>query len=390
MPSASSSGRAARAEATARRAASAPSRSCEPLQDARARRASRPCRGPRSRRGLAAIRKPSRVASTYSSSVGVAYRVAELPGRTPRAGRRSARPSRRARRRRPSTSRSPLGEGERRRVEPERVVVLREERAGVSPVTASSASFVGCSCPVGGAPAVAADPAAAGRGRGARRARAPRAERVDALEPHLALRERPGREVDVRVGEAGKDAAAAEIDAHRGWQAPSRACRRRPRRASPAIASARVVGKRRIHRADDAVLEDHGGDSSDERSGDDRPRRGRRHRSRAGARTFYTKALAPLGYSVAFEVRGHGRTSPTRRAGLRRRRERVPSAAPRRVRGTTARPCDAFHAAALAAGGDDNGAPGHPRAVPRELLRRVRSRSGRQQHRGGLPRATPT
>ena len=46
---------------------------------------------------------------------------------------------------------------------------------------------------------------------------------------------------------------------------------------------------------------------------------------------------------------------------------------------------DAFHAAALAAGGTDNGPRRHPRALPPDLLRRVRPRPGRQQHRGGLP-----
>ena len=44
-----------------------------------------------------------------------------------------------------------------------------------------------------------------------------------------------------------------------------------------------------------------------------------------------------------------------------------------------------FHAAALAAGGRDNGGVGE-RAVPPRLLRRVRARSRRQQHRGRAPR----
>ena len=52
--------------------------------------------------------------------------------------------------------------------------------------------------------------------------------------------------------------------------------------------------------------------------------------------------------------------------------------------------CDAFHAAALAAGGGDNGAPGPRPRVPRLVLRRVRARSGRQQRGGGLsPAARP-
>ena len=32
------------------------------------------------------------------------------------------------------------------------------------------------------------------------------------VEPHVPLRERPGGEVDVRVGEAGNDAAPLEVD----------------------------------------------------------------------------------------------------------------------------------------------------------------------------------
>ena len=43
---------------------------------------------------------------------------------------------------------------------------------------------------------------------------------------------------------------------------------------------------------------------------------------------------------------------------------------------------DAFHAAALEAGGTDNGAPGRRAGVPRALLRGLRARSGRQQRRG--------
>src|SRR5690606_17187899 len=45
---------------------------------------------------------------------------------------------------------------------------------------------------------------------------------------------------------------------------------------------------------------------------------------------------------------------------------------------------EAFHAAALANGGRDNGAPGERPYHPGS--RRLRAGSGRQQHRGGLPR----
>ena len=124
----------------------------------------------------------------------------------------------------------------------------------MSPVTASSAAAVGCSA------------------HSAERQPYPRIQlavpwmRADSLERvceagrpfelHLALRERPGREVDVRVGEAGKDAAAAEIDDIRTGQRQlvrpdaTRHVRAGDReRAGPR--------QRRIHRADDAVLEDH-------------------------------------------------------------------------------------------------------------------------------------
>jgi len=45
----------------------------------------------------------------------------------------------------------------------------------------------------------------------------------------------------------------------------------------------------------------------------------------------------------------------------------------------------AFHAAALAAGYEDNGAPGERGALPPGLLRSVRARPGRPQHRGRQP-----
>jgi catechol 2,3-dioxygenase-like lactoylglutathione lyase family enzyme len=49
---------------------------------------------------------------------------------------------------------------------------------------------------------------------------------------------------------------------------------------------------------------------------------------------------------------------------------------------------DAFHAAALKAGGTDNGPPAsrHQNRPPARLLRSLRARSGRQQHGGGVPR----
>ncbi len=46
---------------------------------------------------------------------------------------------------------------------------------------------------------------------------------------------------------------------------------------------------------------------------------------------------------------------------------------------------DRFYEAALANGGRDNSAPGRA-ALPSRLLRRLRLRPRRQQHRGGVPR----
>jgi catechol 2,3-dioxygenase-like lactoylglutathione lyase family enzyme len=61
----------------------------------------------------------------------------------------------------------------------------------------------------------------------------------------------------------------------------------------------------------------------------------------AAAKDFYTKALAPLGYSLVFEVEGFlgfGDAGAPNFGVVQR--------------------VDAFHAAALEAGGTDNGAPG--------------------------------
>ena len=83
------------------------------------------------------------------------------------------------------------------------------------------------------------------------------AERGAALEPHLALRERPRREVDVGVAEPRDDAAPAEIDALRRRQRrlvradASRdpvTCDRERRRASEATGSiVRIVPPGKDH-----------------------------------------------------------------------------------------------------------------------------------------------
>ena len=105
------------------------------------------------------------------------------------------------------------------------------------------------------------------------------------------------------------------------------------------------------------------------------------------ALAFYKAALAPIGYTVAMEfpsAAGLGERGkpdlwiavtdkPLRPMHLAFRSDR------RRV--------DAFHAAALAAGGTDNGAARRAHRLPPALLRGVRDRPRRQQHRGRLPRS---
>ena len=122
----------------------------------------------------------------------------------------------------------------------------------------------------------------------------------------------------------------------------------------------------------------------------------------ARATEFYLKALAPLGYGIVMQVSaeqtGHGAAvgfgapgkpqdfqsgKPSFWIGEGERlggHIHVAFLAPSRAA------VDAFYRAALAAGGKDNGAPGLQAALPRQLLRRLRARSRRQQHRGGLSR----
>ena len=108
----------------------------------------------------------------------------------------------------------------------------------------------------------------------------------------------------------------------------------------------------------------------------------------ARSKAFYARALDPLGLVALMEpVRGPRASARTgsRSSGSRARAGSAGRGA-RRVRGRRPRDqVDAFHAAALAAGATDNGAPG-VRLLPPQLLRRLRARPRRQQRRGGLPR----
>ncbi len=106
------------------------------------------------------------------------------------------------------------------------------------------------------------------------------------------------------------------------------------------------------------------------------------------AMRFYTGALEPLGYRVVYEEEGVlayyadatgldfgvGRRDPVGGA-------HVAFACSDRAT------VDRVYEAALAAGGARQRTSRAPSAVRRELLRRVRPRRGRQQHRSRLPRA---
>ena len=150
--------------------------------------------------------------------------------------------------------------GERGRVEPEAVAVLRHQRDRHVGATASSASFVGS--PRGShsrsrqpVPRIQRPPEPRHRG-GHSRDRL--LEVARALEPHLALGDRPLHEVDVRVGESGQDAAAAEIDPLRARQrvlVHADAARDQPARDRERARRR----QRRLHRPHDPVLEDHAG-----------------------------------------------------------------------------------------------------------------------------------
>ena len=153
------------------------------------------------------------------------------------------------------------GQSERRGVEPERVVVVGEERRRYLARHGVERLLRRFARPLGVAPAETADDVA--HRAGAAHALERLLKRRRALETYLTQRERPGWKVHVRVGEAGQDAAAAEIDDVRARQ-------RRLVGADPAGDGLARNGERAlsrqagVHCADGAVLEDHGSDSSRE------------------------------------------------------------------------------------------------------------------------------
>ena len=154
------------------------------------------------------------------------------------------------------------------------VAVRTRERGRVEPKGVVVAGHQGCRCvardpverllrrlrrgrPVAAAPAGAAEPAA---GLDVAQRLGDPLERLvqgrGVLEPDLPLGERPGREVDVGVGEAREDAPPGEVNALRARERGLV----RPDAAGDAVAGDGECardGEGRIHRPDDPVLEDH-------------------------------------------------------------------------------------------------------------------------------------
>ena len=105
------------------------------------------------------------------------------------------------------------------------------------------------------------------------------------------------------------------------------------------------------------------------------------------SKAFYEKALAPLGMKLIMEplaqIGGFGDDFPF--FWIAHRDQGPDSGVHVAFRTEDRETVDAFHAAALAAGGTDNGGPGRPRDLPPPLLRGLRARPGRPQRRGRLP-----
>lgn len=102
---------------------------------------------------------------------------------------------------------------------------------------------------------------------------------------------------------------------------------------------------------------------------------------------FYTKALKPLGYRPEYT------DAANKTAGFGAKgapdfwiSEGTPMACVHiALRSSDRATVNMFHAAALSAGGKDNGGPGPPTRLRPHLLRRLRLGPRWQQHRAGLP-----
>ena len=108
------------------------------------------------------------------------------------------------------------------------------------------------------------------------------------------------------------------------------------------------------------------------------------------AKAYYTEALAPLGYSVHFEADGMVYFADATALDFGVGATDSPGGTHVGFTAPDADTVRAFYDAALAAGGDDNGAPGLRPEYGDGLLRGVRSRSRRKQHRGEVPRGVVT
>jgi len=106
------------------------------------------------------------------------------------------------------------------------------------------------------------------------------------------------------------------------------------------------------------------------------------------AKRFYAQALGPLGYSLQMEFEGgagfgSGEGIPDFWIGSSDERGATHVAFNAGDRSAV----DAFYEAAMAGGGKGQRRSRTASALPRELLRGLRPRSGQQQHRGGVPQA---
>jgi len=107
----------------------------------------------------------------------------------------------------------------------------------------------------------------------------------------------------------------------------------------------------------------------------------------AASKAFFEQTLAPLGVGVVAENQlGVELCRPDGVSSLCIRLQPVADHPHLHLAFTAEnrQQVEAFHRAALAVGGKDNGA-GPPPEISRQPLRRLRDRPGRPQHRSGLP-----
>ena len=113
------------------------------------------------------------------------------------------------------------------------------------------------------------------------------------------------------------------------------------------------------------------------------------------SQAFYEAALAPLGIAVLMTVTPEQTEAGGTAIGFGKDEkpffwigdnERVGEGTHIAFVADTRDQVDAFYQGAMGAGGRDNGAPGI-RALSPELLRSLRARSRRDEHRGGVPPA---